>query len=80
MRGGDDVVCVQTRGEGALRVGRGLMGNRKMPEDETLHGGHLGGQSDAHGTHLMQCECRSALVIEGSRDGRLDGGYGHNQH
>jgi hypothetical protein len=56
------------------------MGNRKMPEDETLRGGHLGGQRDAHGTHLMQCECCGALAIKGSRDGRLDAGYGHNQH
>jgi hypothetical protein len=70
---GGDVVGVESRGEGGLRD------DRTMPEDEMLRGGHLGGQSGAHGTLLLQGESRGAFAVVGSSHGRLDGGNGRDQ-
>jgi hypothetical protein len=50
-----------------------------MPEEESLSGSHLGGQSSAHGTLLLQGEGRSALAVEGSLHGCLDSGDGRDQ-
>jgi hypothetical protein len=47
-----DVVDVETMG--GLGCGRGcLVVNRRMAEEETLRGGHMGGQSSAHGTLVL---------------------------
>jgi hypothetical protein len=62
-----DVVGVESRG--------GLGCERRMTEDEALRGGHLGGQSSAHGMLVLQGEGRGALaLLRGSHDG-LDGGW-----
>jgi hypothetical protein len=71
-----DVISI----EGGLRCERrSLMVDRRMGEDETLRGGHLGSQGYAHGTLVLQGEGRSSLaLLRGSHDG-LDGGDGGDQ-
>jgi hypothetical protein len=76
---GDDVVGVESRGDGCLGVGRRcLRGDRRMTE-ESLSSSHLGDQSGAHGSLLLHGEGRSALGVAGSRHGCLNSGDGRDQ-
>jgi hypothetical protein len=54
------------------------MDGRRMAEYEALHGGHLGGQDGAHGTFVLQGECRSALAVPRGSYGSLDHGNSRN--
>lgn len=54
------------------REASGVGGSASVPEEETLRGCHLGGQSGAHGTLLLQGKGRGAVA--GSLHDRLNGG------
>jgi hypothetical protein len=51
-----------------------------MPEEKTLRGSHLGGESSAHGALLLQGEAHNALAVTGSLHDRLYGSDGCDQH
>jgi hypothetical protein len=57
-----DVVGVESKG-GLGCERRSLMVDRRMAEDEALRGGHLGGQSSAHGTLVLQGEGGGTLTL-----------------
>jgi hypothetical protein len=77
---GGDVVDVESRGEGGLGSRRrSLMDDRSRSEDKTLHSGHLGGQSDDHGTLLLQGEGHDMLMLLRRSQGDLDGDDGRDQ-
>jgi hypothetical protein len=71
------VVGVESRGEWGLGSEReSPMDDRRRAEDEALHDVHLGGQSGAHGSLMLQGEGRGALAL---LRGGLDGGDGGDQ-
>jgi hypothetical protein len=79
MEGGDGVV-VESGGVGSLGSDRGiLMGDWWATEEVALRGGHLGDQRGTHGTFLLQGERHDMFALLGGRDGRLDGGDGHDE-
>jgi hypothetical protein len=55
------------------------MDDRRMVEYEALRGGHLGSQSGAHGTFVLQGESRSTLAVPGGSDDSLDRGNSRSQ-
>jgi hypothetical protein len=55
------------------------MDDRGMVEYEGLRGGHLGGQSGAHGTFVLQGESHGVLAVPGGSDDSLDRGNSHSQ-
>jgi hypothetical protein len=69
-----DVVGVESSGKRCLGSHRGCFrGDRRLPE-KTLSDCHLGGESGAHGTLLLQDNGRNALA--GSLHDRLYGSDG----
>ena len=73
-----DVVDVEASGGDGLRNRRGVLtSDRRAAEEEALRGGHLGGQSGAQGTFVLQGEGRGTLTLpRGSHSGldRSEGG------
>ena len=73
-----DVVDVEARGGDGRRNRRGVLtSDRRAAKEEALRGGHLGGQSGAQGTFVLQGEGRGALTLpRGSHNGldRSEGG------
>jgi hypothetical protein len=74
------VVGVESRGDGSLESGRrSLRDDRWRAADEALCGGHLCGQSGAHGTLLLQGTRHGAPMLLRGSEGSLDGGDGDDQ-
>jgi hypothetical protein len=71
-----DEVGVEVRGVGVLW---GLRIGECRAAEETLRGGHLGGQSSAQGTLTLQGEGCSALALPRGRHSGLDRGEGADE-
>jgi hypothetical protein len=75
-----DVVDVEASGGDGRRNRRGvLMSDRRAAEEEALRGGHLGGQSSAQGTFVLQGEGRDTLTLPRGSHSSLDRSEGGDE-